>query len=168
MKRGITARPNRAAHWVLCLVCLLCLTGCKTVKVIEQVPVEVHDTTYVNRTEYVYKTDTLINNTETIIREANEGDSLLLAQMGIQLKDNERTILVLRNQLLQKTQQLEQITSDSAYHHNDTPVTITNTEVKEVEKPLGWWQKLFLWTGVIALVAGVGWVAATVLRHRKT
>lgn len=137
-------------------VIVISLSGCKTVKVIEQVPVYLKDTTHETHTEYIFKTDTVINNTEIIIREATASDSALLAQLGLQLKDNERTILVLRNELLEKIQLLEQSQTDSIYQHDEKPVTVSKTETGEVKKPLRWWQKTLMWAGVAAVMALIG------------
>lgn len=148
------------------LIGLMGVVGCKTVKVIEQVPVYIHDTTHVKHTEYIFRTDTLINNTETIIREANAGDSALLARLGLQLKDNERTILVLRNELLEKIQQLDHGQQDSAYQYNERPITVAHTEIKEVEKPLRWWQNGLMWMGVVGLIGLMGVVGWKILKRR--
>lgn len=149
---------------ILAAVLLFGFTSCRTVRVIEQVPVEVHDTTYITHTEFVVKTDTLINNTETIVRVANAGDSALLAKLGLQLKDNERTILVLRNELSQMIKQIELSKYDSTYMHNDTPVTVSKTETVEVEKPLRWWQKGLMWAGAIGIFVAA---LAIVIRLRR-
>lgn len=141
------------------LMGLMGLCGCRDWRTITvEKPVYIHDTTNVTHTEYLFRTDTLINNTETIIREANEGDSALLAKLGIQLKENEKTILVLRSELLEKIQQIEQGRQDSTYQYNERPITVTRTETVEVEKPLKWWKKTFMWIGVIGLAASVVWV----------
>ena len=136
---------------------ILMMIGCKgTREIVREVPVYVHDTTHEKHTEYVFQRDTVINNTETIVREANRGDSALLAQLGLQLRDNEKTILVLRNELMERIQMMEQSKSDSTVHNSETPATITETEYVEVEKKLRWWQKVFMvlgiWTAIVVLV----------------
>lgn len=141
------------------LMGLMGLVGCRGLKHTVEVPV-VHDSTYVNHTEFVYKTDTIINNTETVIREANKGDSALLAKLGLQMNDYKHTILVLQKELEQRISELTGMTADSSYYHNDTPVPITNTEYVEVEKELTRWQKILMWmgrVGLIGLVGLIGW-----------
>lgn len=130
--------------------------GCKSVKETIEVPVYLHDTTRETHTEFVHITDTVVNNIETIIREANAGDSILLSQLGIQLKDNEHTILVLRNELLEKSHLFEQSQSDSSHHSIDTPVPIKETKYVEVEKTLKWWQKTLMWFGIGFLAVIIG------------
>ena len=132
-------------------------TGCKTVKETIEVPVFLRDTIEKVRIDTVSRVDTVINNTETIIREANESDSLMLAQLGLQIKDNEKIILVLRKELEQKISELYHLQKDSTYNHNETPVPVHDTQYVEVEKPLGWWQKLFLWTGVVCFGVLIGY-----------
>ena len=135
---------------------VILLSGCNgTREIIREVPVYLKDTTHETHTEYIFKTDTVINNTETIIREANAGDSELLAQLGLQLKDNERTILVLKSELMEKIHLLEQAQKDSSYTHNETPVPIKETEYIEVEKKLNWFQKTFIWIGVIGIIVAI-------------
>lgn len=41
---------------------------------------------------------------------------------------------------------------DTAYRYIEKPVTLTETETVEVAKPLSWWQKALMWSGVAALV----------------
>jgi hypothetical protein len=78
---------------ILPLIFSLLFSSCKSV---QYIPVERVVTEYINRTDTVNKTDTLISEKETIIREA---DSSLIAKLGLQLKENERAILVLQRQL---------------------------------------------------------------------
>jgi len=146
----------------------LLMASCKTVKETVEVPVYVHDTVRNEHVEYIYKHDTVTNTVQTIVREANERDSLLLAQLGLQLGDYEHTVLVLRDQLEQKQSQIESLRQDSSYSHGETPVVVTQTETIEVKKPLGWWQKLFMGIGVLAVLAGVGAIAWKVVRKMKT
>lgn len=137
----------------------LMATGCRTAKTVTvEVPVPVHDTTREVRTEYIFQRDTIINNTETIVREANKGDSALLAKLGLQLDKNNRTILVLRNELEQTRNELTNLKSDTSYCHKETPVVVTKTETVEVEKKLRWWQKWLIWTGAIAWIGAIGFV----------
>lgn len=136
-------------------------TACTTPReIIREVPVYLRDTTTVVKTDSVHTTDTIIRETNTVVREA---DSATLATLGIQLKDNERAILILKTELLQKIRELEAIKSDSTYHHDETPVTIHDTEIKEVEKELTGWQKFLQRAGLTSLILLAGAVIGIVL-----
>ena len=37
------------------------------------------------------------------------------------------------------------------------PVTVRQTEIVEVERPLRWWEKTLMWIGVVALVSASVW-----------
>jgi hypothetical protein len=142
-------------------------TACTTPReIIREVPVYLRDTTTVYKTDSVRTTDTIIHETNTVVREA---DSATLATLGIQLKDNERAILILKTELLQKIRELEAIKSDSTYHHDETPVP--TTEIKEVEKELTAWQKFVFRAGglFIALlaVAAIGAIGYAIYRIKR-
>ena len=113
----------------LCFIVLLASTlfcSCRTVRVIEQVPVEVHDTTYVAKTIH---------------------DSIHVDHFREVTKKND-TIYITDE--VTKTKFV--IKTDTAYRYIEKPVTITTTETVEVAKPLSWWQKALMWSGVAALV----------------
>lgn len=42
--------------------------------------------------------------------------------------------------------------TDTAYKYIEKPVTVTVEQIKEVAKPLSWWQKALMWSGVAVLV----------------
>lgn len=117
-----------------CSVVALCLmlTGCKAVKQTVEVPVYVHDTTYVSKevhdSTYIDKWHTIYIN----------GDTVWLHD----------SIVVYRYKL--KT--------DTAYKYIEKPVVVSKTETVEVKKPLSWWQKTFVWIGVLCLIGIVLWL----------
>ena len=146
---------------LLLLMAAFFATACTTPReIIREVPVYLRDTTTVYKTDSVRTTDTIIHETNTVVREA---DSATLATLGIQLKDNERAILILKTELLQKIREMEAIKSDSTYHHDETPVTIHDTEIKEVEKELTGWQKFLQRAGLTSLILLAGAVIGIVL-----
>ena len=129
---------------------LILLSGCKTPQTI-YLPVYVTDSTATATHDTQREKDSVIVERETIIREA---DSALLTQlgiMGVKVSENEKVILVLRNELLQKIQQLEQAKSDTLIKYKDTPVPYPVE--KEVEKPLTKWQQFRMSLGTIAIIA---------------
>ena len=115
---------------------LLTLVGCKTVKVIEQVPVYVHDTAY--QTKEVHDS-TYIDRWHTIIQK---GDTVF----------DTKTI----TKTLTKT--------DTAYKVVEKPVVVSKTETVEVERPLRWWQKMFMYMGLVGLMALIGWIVLKIYR----
>ncbi|MBP5545724.1 MAG: hypothetical protein J6X59_00370 [Bacteroidales bacterium] len=111
---------------------VILLSGCSATKVIEQVPVYVHDTTQTVRelhdSIYVDRWHT----------EYQKGDTIFIT--------NEVTKTVTKIQV------------DTSYQYVEKPVVVSKTEIVEVEKKLGWWQKLFIWLGVITLLAGIAYL----------
>ena len=117
-----------------CSVVALCLllTGCKTVKETVEVPVYIHDTM---QTVKEVHDSTFIDRWHTIYQK---GDTIFIT--------NEVTKIVTK------------IKNDTVYKYIENPVTVTTTETVEVKKPLSWWQKTFMWAGVIGMVAFGVWV----------
>ena len=125
----------------ICVVLIL-LTSCKT----QYVPVETVRVEHTHSTDTIEKTNTVTNNKETVIREANEADSAMLAEYGIRLKDNERLLLFLQNEL-------EQEKSKEVEHHTDTVIKTDSINVPyPVERKLTLWERTEM--------ASVGFVAA--------
>ena len=117
-----------------CSVVALCLllAGCKAVKQTVEVPVYVHDTTYVAKEVH---DSTFIDRWHT---EYQKGDTIFIT--------NEVTKIVTK------------IKTDTAYKYVEKPVVVSKTETVEVEKPLSWWQKTFVWIGVLCLIGIVLWL----------
>lgn len=136
-------------------ICLMVLLySCKTV-----VPEYHYERT--NRTDTVWRHDSIVSNTNTTIREA---DSAQLAELGLRLRDGERAILILRQEL-QRAKSMER----EAMH--DTVVQVDSLYVPiEVEKQLSRWESLKMEAGgyVFALlcVLIVGIVVVWWLRKR--
>lgn len=123
----------------LMIIIAFLLTGCKS---IQYVPVEKVRTEYINRTDTVNKIDTLISEKETIIREA---DSSLVAKLGLQLKANEKAILVLQREL-------EKQVSKESEHKIDTIIKTDSVQVPyPVEKQFTKWEKAKMDMGGIAI-----------------
>ena len=106
-------------------LCLL-LTGCKGLRQTVEVPVYVHDTTYVAKevhdSTYIDKWHTIYINGDTV-----------------RLHDS---IVVYRYK----------IKADTIYNYVEKPVTVTTTETVEVKKPLEWWEKALMWVGISCLI----------------
>ena len=153
--KSIVACCYSLAGIVILIILSLLLSGCKS---IQYVPVEKVRTEYINKTDTVNKIDTLISEKETIIREA---DSNLVAKLGLQLKANERAILVLQREL-------ERQISKESEHKTDTVI-----KTDSVERKLTKWEQTKMDAGgiaigmciVILLVIIIGFI---VKAYRKT
>lgn len=99
------------------------------------VTVPEYHTEYINRTDTFILRDSIFTNTNTVIREANEGDSVLLAEYGIRLKDNERLLILLRSEL-------QKATSEKLESHTDTVFRTDSVRVPyPVERKLSRWEQ---------------------------
>ena len=159
--KSIVACCYSLAGIVILIILSLLLSGCKS---IQYVPVEKVRTEYINKTDTVNKIDTLISEKETIIREA---DSNLVAKLGLQLKANERAILVLQREL-------ERQISKESEHKTDTVIKTDSVQVPyPVERKLTKWEQTKMDAGgiaigmciVILLVIIIGFI---VKAYRKT
>ena len=117
---------------------LASLTSCRTIRVVEQVPVEVHDTI---SQKVFFHDSTYIDRWHTV---EVKGDTVFLTNNQITVKY--RTI------------------TDTTYKYIERPVTVTVEQIKEVKKPLRWWQKGLMWAGAIGILAAL---TAVVVRLRR-
>lgn len=118
----------------------LLLSGCKTVKVVEQVPVYVHDTTLsikeVHDSTFVDRWHTIEVKGDTVYWH----DSISFVKWLVR--------------------------TDTAYVCVEKPVIVSKTETVEVEKPLRWWQKTLMYAGVVGLIVLIGVIGWNVLKKR--
>lgn len=135
----------------------LLLVGCSP----NVVTVEKTHTEYVHNTDTLTIKDTVRSNTNTIIREARPEDSLLLAQYGIRLRDNERMLLFLQKQLEQEKSESREVVHDTTIVRDTIPQIVT------VEKELSWLdrQKIAL-EGLLKLLA-VGFLFFVFIKLKK-
>ena len=126
--------------FVLIVAGALLLGGCKATRVIEQVPVEVHDTVY---QKMVQRDSVFVDRWHSV---EVKGDTVFVT--------NEVT----KTKYVTKT--------DTAYRYIERPITVTRTETVEVEKRLHWWQKGLMWMGVIGVVCLVGWIGIRIYRKK--
>lgn len=89
-------------------------------------------------TEYIVKTDTFLKR-DSVIREHNtvirEADSAMLAELGLQLSDGQRAILVLRKEIERLSSMEREVKTDTFVRCDTIPYMV------EVEKPLSWWER---------------------------
>jgi hypothetical protein len=87
------------------------LFGCKSV---QYIPVETVSTERVTVHDTIKQSDSTKTQANTIIREARPEDSVMIAQLGIKLKRNERLLILLRKELQEhKSNRQESHTKDS-------------------------------------------------------
>jgi len=120
------------------LMGLMGLGGCKATRVIEQVPVEVHDTVY---QKMVQRDSVFVDRWR---RVEVKGDTVFVTNEVTKMKYVTKT--------------------DTAYRYIERPITVTRTESVEVEKRLHWWQKGLMWMGVIGLVCLGLWIGIRIYR----
>ena len=123
---------------IVLLASAIC-SSCRTVRVIEQVPVEVHDTVYHKMVQH---------------------DSILIDHFREVTKKNDTIYItdeVTKTKIVTKT--------DTAYRYIERPVTISKTETVEVKKPLRWWQKGLMYAGALGILTVL---AAVALRLRRS
>lgn len=120
------------------LLALFLFCSCST----QYVPIETTHTIYQNHTDTIREKDSVHTETNTIIREA---DSAMVLQLGLQLKDNERAILILRKELQRVVNQKQQ-------HSTDTVIKTDSVQVPyPVPAQLTRWQSFCCDYGKIML-----------------
>ena len=139
LRERIVAMIINMAIMIIFIVCGLSVCAlmgsCSTVK---YVPVEKVITETVHKTDTVFRTDSVKNETKTIIRESRPEDSLMLAEMGIKLKSNERLLILLQKELSDVR------TNQNEMHYRDS-VRVDSIQVPyPVEKPLSKWERVCL------------------------
>lgn len=120
--------------------CLLLLaTSCHQLKHTVEVPVYVHDTTFVSKevhdSTYIDKWHTVYVNGDTV-----------------RIRDS---IVVYRYRT--KT--------DTSYIYVEKPVIVSKTETVEVKKTLYWWQKALIAIGPLTLVVAVGAIVIKIMKR---
>lgn len=121
-------------------VCVILLSGCKSLKQTVEVPVFVHDTAYLAKEVH---DSTYIDRWHT---EYQKGDTIFVTD--------------------EVTKIVTKIVRDTAYKYVEKPVTISKTETVEVEKPLTWWQKGLMWIGVVGLMGLMGLIGWRILKRK--
>lgn len=118
---------------LFCALTAFLLAGCVSTR---YVPIETVRTEYKSITDTVVKVDSIKTEKTTVIREANENDSIMLTQMGFKLRANERLLIMMQNQL-------DEIKSSHKEVKNDTVIVGDTIRVPyPVEKQLTFYQRL--------------------------
>ena len=123
------------------LLVLMIFGSCTTTKYVT-VP-EVHEMWH-HQTDTVHQTDSIIDRQTMVIREV---DSAAMAEYGIQLKDMQRAWLIETNRLQRELSELRQTRTDTVHERDSIPYPVE--VVKEVAKPLAWWEKVLMLLGIL-------------------
>ena len=121
--RSILSSRKVTAFAMTLFLCAF-LSSCKVLKKTVEVPVYIHDTTYTAKEVH---DSTYIDRWHTV---EVKGDTVFATDIRVESKYVTRY--------------------DTVYKSVEKPVTLTETV--EVAKPLSWWQKALMWSGVAALV----------------
>lgn len=128
----INNRGSRGAVLVAALTCLvIAAASCRTIQTVE-VPVYVHDTTYV--THNIHDSVFVENNTVEYVK----GDTVFLVKT--------------------KTKYVEKTVHDTLVRYVEKPIEVVKEKTEYVEKKLTWMQKTLIGLGVcfvLSLMAGI-------------
>lgn len=142
------------AFFILFALCAMC-SSCTTTKYVPVI--ETHENHHWH-TDSVKEKDSVIHEKTTTIMQL---DSAGMAKYGIQLKAAERAWLVQTSELERQIQELARMVQDRDTVHDSIPVPYPVETIKEVEKPLAWWQKVLMWLGVIPIILLFAWIWRT-------
>lgn len=126
---------------IYAILAILLLTACTTTRTVT-VP-QVHTVT-VHQRDTVYKTDSVKEIHNTIVREA---DSAMMAQYGIRLGKLEKAYLINQTSERQLTSSKDRILYRDSVVHDSIPVPYPKVEYKE--KKLNTLQKAFILLGKV-------------------
>lgn len=121
-----------------CMVCAVvffvmdCLCGCQT----RYIVVPEYHKEYTHTIDSFFRTDTVMNEKTTVIRELTPEDSLLLAKYGFRLRDNERFILLLERELEKERSRQNEVVHDTIMKSDSIMVPFP------VERELTVWEKM--------------------------
>jgi len=117
---------RRTVAWVALICLTLAAVSCRTTKTVE-VPVPIHDTTYLTKT---VKDSVFVEHSTTYYVK---GDTVYLT----------KTI----------TKFVERLKTDTLRLYVEKPIEIVKTETKTVDKPLNWLHKTLIGCGVLFLAS---------------
>ena len=128
------------------MVTLWFLCSCTTTRYVT-VP-EVHEQHHWH-TDSVHKTDSVIHEKQTTIREL---DSAAMAQYGIQIRQNEKAWLVMSNELRREIERLEVMTADRDTVRDSIPKPYPVEVIKEVPRQKTILERAVVCAGIIAIM----------------
>ena len=128
------------------MVALWFLCSCTTTRYVT-VP-EVHEQHHWH-TDSVHKTDSVIHEKQTTIREL---DSAAMAQYGIQIRQNEKAWLVMSNELRREIERLEAMCADRDTVRDSIPKPYPVEVIKEVPRQKTLLERAVFFAGLISLM----------------
>lgn len=128
------------------MVALWFLCSCTTTRYVT-VP-EVHEQHHWH-TDSVHKTDSVIHEKQTTIREL---DSAAMAQYGIQIRQNEKAWLVMSNELRREIERLEAMCADRDTVRDSIPKPYPVEVIKEVPRQKTWLERVMFTIGIISVM----------------
>ena len=128
------------------MVALWFLCSCTTTRYVT-VP-EVHEQHHWH-TDSVHKTDSVIHEKQTTIREL---DSAAMAQYGIQIRQNEKAWLVMSNELRREIERLEAMCADQDTVRDSIPKPYPVEVIKEVPRQKTLLERVVVCAGIIAIM----------------
>lgn len=126
--------------WAALTCLVLAAASCRTIQTVE-VPVPVHDTTYITKTE---RDSVFVEHTT---HEYVKGDTVFMK--------------------VTTTKYVDRVKTDTVRLYVEKPIEIVKTETKTVEKPLNWLQKTLMGGGVCFLVSILIGVVLFILGLKK-
>lgn len=131
---------KRAAVWAALTCLVLAAASCRTIQTVE-VPVPVHDTTYITKTE---RDSVFVEHTT---HEYVKGDTVFMK--------------------ITTTKYVDRVKTDTVRVYVEKPIEIVKTEIKTVEKPFNWLQKTLMGGGVCFFVSIIIAIALFILGLKK-
>jgi len=128
------------------MVALWFLCSCTTTRYVT-VP-EVHEQHHWH-TDSVHKTDSVIHEKQTTIREL---DSAAMAQYGIQIRQNEKAWLVMSNELRREIERLEAMCADRDTVRDSIPKPYPVEVIKEVPAQKTLLERAVFCAGLISIM----------------
>ena len=128
------------------MVALWFLCSCTTTRYVT-VP-EVHEQHHWH-TDSVHKTDSVIHEKQTTIREL---DSAAMAQYGIQIRQNEKAWLVMSHELRREIERLEAMCADRDTVRDSIPKPYPVEVIKEVPRQKTLLERAVFFAGLISLM----------------
>ena len=113
---------------------------------------EVHERWHTT-TDTVRQTDSIIDHRTTLIREV---DSATMAQYGIQMSALQTAWLIQSDRLQRELSRLRESKTDTVVERDSIPYPVE--VVKEVVRPLSWWQSALMYFGAACLLLLIGFM----------
>jgi hypothetical protein len=133
-------RGRRAAVWAALICLALAAASCRTIQTVE-VPVPIHDTTYITKTER----DSVFVEHKT--HEYVKGDTVFMK--------------------ITTTKYVDRVKTDTVRLYVEKPIEIVKTETKTVEKPLNFIEKTLIAFGVLFILSLISVVVISIIGLKK-